>query len=108
MYAEEVDWCRRIAAAGWEIWQVPAAEITHLAGQSTRQQAGRMYIELWRARYRYFAKHHGRARGTVIRGLVRLGMIRKTLATAWDQARGRLPAAEARALRRTYGAVFRL
>ncbi len=108
MYAEEVDWCRRIRAAGWEIWQVPAAEIVHLAGQSTRQRAGQMYVELWRARYRYFAKHRSRAVSRAVRVLVRLGMIRKALAVAWDQARGRLAAAEARALRRTYGAVFRL
>ena len=26
MYAEEVDWCRRIRQAGWSVWQVPAAE----------------------------------------------------------------------------------
>ncbi len=108
MYAEEVDWCRRIRAAGWEIWQVPRAEIVHLAGQSTRQRAGPMTVELWRARYRYFAKHHSRAVGRLVRGLVRLGMVRKTLAATWDQARGRLTSAEARALRRTYGAVFRL
>ncbi len=108
MYAEEVDWCRRIRAAGWEIWQVPAAEIVHLAGQSTRQRAGQMTVELWRARYRYFAKHRGRAVNRVVRGLVRLGMVRKALAVTWDQARGRLTPGEARALRRTYGAVFRL
>jgi len=108
MYAEEVDWCHRIGAAGWEIWQVPAAEIVHLAGQSTRQRAGQMTVELWRARYHYFAKHRSRSINRVVRGLVRLGMVRKTLAVTWDQARGRLTPAAACALRRTYGAVFRL
>jgi GT2 family glycosyltransferase len=108
MYAEEVDWCRRIRAAGWEIWQVPAARIVHLAGQSTRQVAGRMYVELWRARYRFFAKHYPPRFRRVARLLVRAGMLRKTLAVTLDALRGRRDPAEARALRRTYGAVFRL
>jgi GT2 family glycosyltransferase len=108
MYAEEVDWCRRIRAAGWEIWQVPAACIVHLAGQSTRQVAGRMYVELWRARYRFFAKHYPPRFRQAARLVVRAGMLRKTLAVTLDALRGRRDPAEARALRRTYGAVFRL
>ena len=108
MYAEEVDWCRRIRAAGWEIWQVPAAVVVHLAGQSTRQVPGRMYVELWRARYRFFAKHAPPARQAAVRALVRAGMLRKALAVTLDAARGRRDRTEARALRRTYGAVFRL
>ncbi|NBU65223.1 MAG: glycosyltransferase family 2 protein [Chloroflexia bacterium] len=34
MYAEEVDWCQRVRAAGWVIWQVPAAVVTHVGGAS--------------------------------------------------------------------------
>lgn len=34
MYFEEVDWCRRMVAAGCEGWYVGAAEVTHLIGQS--------------------------------------------------------------------------
>ena len=108
MYAEEVDWCRRIRAAGWEIWQVPAAHIVHLAGQSTRQVAGRMYVELWRARYRFFAKHYPPRFRHAARLVVRAGMLRKTLAVTLDALRWRRAPVEARALRRTYGAVFRL
>ncbi|HUS14027.1 MAG TPA: glycosyltransferase family 2 protein [Chloroflexia bacterium] len=108
MYAEEVDWCRRIRAAGWEIWQVPVAQVTHLAGQSTRQMPGRMYVELWRARYRFYAKHGGPARRRAVRLLVRAGMVRKALAVTWDAWRGRLSVAEAYTLRRAYRAVFRL
>lgn len=108
MYSEEVDWCRRIRAAGWSIWQVPGAEITHLAGQSTRQVAAPMYVELWRARYRFFRKHYGARFVRVARPIVRAGMLRKAVATGLDRARGRLSTAEARALRRSYGAVFRL
>jgi len=108
MYAEEVDWCKRIHAAGWEIWQVPAARIVHLAGQSTHQVAGRMYVELWRSRYRFFAKHGGPGLTRAARLVVRAGMLRKTLAVTWETLRGRREPATARAWRRTYGAVFHL
>ncbi len=108
MYAEEVDWCWRIRAAGWEIWQVPAARIVHLGGQSTGQVPGRMYVELWRARYRLFARHRGRAFLAAARLLVRAGMVRKAAAVSWDMWRGRASAATTRAQRRVYAAVFRL
>ena len=32
MYCEELDWCRRIHMAGWEIYTVPAAEVVHYGG----------------------------------------------------------------------------
>ena len=41
MYSEEVDLCRRIRLAGWEIYYVPRAIITHYGGQSTQQMACR-------------------------------------------------------------------
>jgi hypothetical protein len=82
--------------------------VVHLAGRSTRQVAGRMYVELWRARYRFFRKHYGRAFLPAARALVRAGMVRKAAAVTLEAWRGRRPPAEARALRRAYAAVFRL
>ena len=75
---------------------------------STGQVAGRMYVELWRGRYRYFAKHSGPLTRRLVCALVRAGMLRKALAATWDARRGRLAPATARRLRRTYGAVWRL
>ena len=34
LYFEEVDWCRRLAAGGWEGWYVGAAEVLHHGCQS--------------------------------------------------------------------------
>jgi GT2 family glycosyltransferase len=63
--AEDVDWCRRIRAAGWEICLVPAARVMHVRAASgiayspdaLRGQAGHCY---------YFRKHHGRAAGEAL------------------------------------------
>src|SRR5207302_7883633 len=37
MYVEEIDWCRRIEQAGWQIWCDPRAVVVHYEGQATRQ-----------------------------------------------------------------------
>jgi N-acetylglucosaminyl-diphospho-decaprenol L-rhamnosyltransferase len=74
MYAEEVDWCMRVKKAGWEIYCVPTAQIVHHAGGSTRQFSERMFVALWRSRFRLFEKHYGPVFNLVARWLVRLGL----------------------------------
>lgn len=59
MYTEEVDLCRRIRQAGWPIFFVPTSAIIHYGGQSTRQAAQSMFLELYRSKILYFRKHHG-------------------------------------------------
>lgn len=60
MYSEEVDWCTRIRRAGWEIYWVPASQIVHYGGQSARQVADAMFLQLYRGKIQYFHKHWGR------------------------------------------------
>jgi N-acetylglucosaminyl-diphospho-decaprenol L-rhamnosyltransferase len=74
MYCEEIDLCRRIKAAGWQIYCVPEAEIVHLMGQSTRQFRDRMFVALWRSRFLMFDKHDSAAFRWMARRMVRLGL----------------------------------
>ena len=60
MYSEEVDWCTRIKDAGWEIYWVPSSQIVHYGGQSARQVADAMFLQLYRGKIQYFHKHWGR------------------------------------------------
>lgn len=39
MYAEDLDWCMRIKKAGWKIYYVPDAKITHFKKRSGRSKA---------------------------------------------------------------------
>ena len=94
IYVEEVDWARRIRKAGWEIWCVPAAEIVHLEGQSTRQFRERMFVELWRARFHYFEKHHSPLFNWAVVMLVRAGMARAIAGARRAQVRGEISTAE--------------
>ena len=79
IYCEEIDWAIRIKRAGWQIWCVPQAEIVHHEAQSTRQFRDAMFVELWRARKRLFAKHYSPQFRWLANQIVRLGL--------WNEAR---------------------
>lgn len=74
MYVEEVDWCRRAADRGWEIWHEPRAVAVHHGAQSTQQRSAEMWVQLWRSRLRYYQRYSSPAYWRAIRLLVRLGM----------------------------------
>ncbi len=59
MYTEEVDLCYRLAQAGWELWYVPQAVVTHDGEASTRQVAASMYLQLYRSKVQFFRKVGG-------------------------------------------------
>jgi GT2 family glycosyltransferase len=52
---EGVDWSARVAAAGWEVWFCPDAEVLHLGGVSMSRARLRWVIGSHRGMYRYFA-----------------------------------------------------
>ena len=70
MYMEEIDWCRRARAHGWEVWHEPAAIVIHHSGSSTRQQSRAMFTQLWRSRLRYYSRFHTPGCNRLIRALV--------------------------------------
>jgi hypothetical protein len=78
MYCEEIDLCRRIRSAGFEIYCLPQAEIVHLVGQSTRQFRDRMFVALWRSRFLMFEKHETASFRWAARQLVAFGLRRET------------------------------
>jgi len=80
MYCEEIDWCRRIKQAGWEIMHVPGARVVHHGGQSTQQAAGHMFVELHRSRFRLFAKHNSRRYQWAARAIVAVGVLWQLIA----------------------------
>lgn len=59
LFWEDADWCRRIVAAGHEVWCVPAAEVVHDEG-GTRAHGWSTRTIRWfhQGAYRYWVKHH--------------------------------------------------
>ncbi|HET9224063.1 MAG TPA: glycosyltransferase family 2 protein, partial [Roseiflexaceae bacterium] len=106
MYSEEVDWCYRVRQAGWAIWQVPAARVTHVGGAATRQFRMRMLMALYESRLRFFRKHY---RPHFIRWHLRIvlaGMIRAALLAWRDYLLGHLTSDELRARLWAYGTIM--
>ena len=95
MYCEEIDWCMRAKAAGWDVYCVPKARITHLVAQSTRQFRHQMFVALWRSRYRLFDKHYSRAYRVLVRVIVRAGLACRIRQTERTLRRGQIGPDEA-------------
>jgi N-acetylglucosaminyl-diphospho-decaprenol L-rhamnosyltransferase len=81
MYLEEIDWCRRARARGWQIWYQPRAIAVHHGGSSTSQQPDAMFAELWRSRLRYYGRFHGPIYNRLVHAVVRLGLRKRSGAT---------------------------
>ena len=67
MYSEELDWQRRVKAAGWKIVYVPEAVITHYEGKSSEQVIAARHIRFNKSKVRYFRKHHGAIQAQLLR-----------------------------------------
>jgi GT2 family glycosyltransferase len=79
MYSEEVDWCTRIRAGGLDIYWVPAARIIHYGGQSSKQVADAMFLQLYRAKIQYFDKHWGHLAALVYKAMLGLATLARLL-----------------------------
>ena len=67
MYSEELDWCRRVKQAGWQVVYLPQAQVVHHMGKSTDQVVAQRHIYFQTSKVRYFRKHHGRLAATSLR-----------------------------------------
>ena len=60
MFFNDVDLCKRINNAGYEIWYLPEYQIFHLGGVSVKQVKIKMTISSHVSFFRYFEKHFTR------------------------------------------------
>lgn len=59
IWFEEVDYCKRARAAGWEVWFQPVAEVVHYGGVSFNQLLGaRRTVPFLNSAMYYVTKHH--------------------------------------------------
>jgi GT2 family glycosyltransferase len=65
LYFEEVDFAKRVKQAGWKVYYVADAGISHIGSLATgmADESRRMPGYWFQARRRYFVKHHGRLYG---------------------------------------------
>lgn len=108
MYSEEIEWCWRIHAGGWAIWQIPQAHVTHIGGASTRQFRHRMFVALHRSRVQFFRQHYSQTFLSLHRAITRAGMVQAVMETWYEKLCRHIDRDELRARLWAYGEVHRL
>jgi N-acetylglucosaminyl-diphospho-decaprenol L-rhamnosyltransferase len=91
LYYEEVDHCRAVKAAGWQVVYYPHTTVVHIGGESAKSDAeltssGRQISALQiESSLLYYRKHHGRLGLWLNVGLTALGDALLTLKCLWRQ-----------------------
>jgi GT2 family glycosyltransferase len=58
LYMEELEWCRRIKNAGWQVFIVPSAGVFHTGGtSSSKRDPAELFGIYYESRYKFFSKH---------------------------------------------------
>ena len=79
MYAEDVDLCRALRNAGWEVWYRPDAVVTHLGGGSSGGRRPEREADLYRSRVRYQRKYRGPFAAATLKVLILTTALAKVL-----------------------------
>lgn len=69
MYSEELEWCYRLKAQGWEVVYLPTAQVVHQEGRSSEQVLAARHIHFQRSKVLFFKKYYG-WRGEVLRWFI--------------------------------------
>jgi GT2 family glycosyltransferase len=73
---EDVDFCRRLNAAGWEIYFVPKAQFQHEGGYSAAALGAGDFVRAYYSNQaRYARKHLGSAAAGAVRASIAAGML---------------------------------
>jgi len=81
-FFEETDWARQMRNAGWKIFHVPSARITHLQGQSIGRNF-RSRVAFYRSRYQYFRKWERPLVYLLIRAVILIRLVVNWLLTSF-------------------------
>ena len=61
MYADDIDWCKRIMDARWRIYYCSEAAILHYGGESSKQARTLSNLAAVKSTWYYYRKHSGKA-----------------------------------------------
>jgi GT2 family glycosyltransferase len=88
MYAEEVDWCRRMAQAGWGVWYQPAAAVLHWGGASSANRRVAREADLYRSRVRFMRTYEGALQANALKLMLYAATAAKGVAFGLQRALG--------------------
>ena len=80
MNSEEVDWCRRMKQAKWEVWYDASISVTHFGGASASRSSVAQRTRNYRGKTLYLRKHAGSTAGAIVAANFRASSLAKALA----------------------------
>ena len=70
IYGDEVDWCHRMALAGWTVHFLPESEVIHLGGQAMDKAADRRARLLIEGNLHFYREHRPRWKEVSLRAVL--------------------------------------
>lgn len=90
---EEVDFCYRLLAAGWQTHFTPCATIVHFGGASTQQQRSEMLVQFYLSLIQFYKKHYSTRRlwqvNLMMKGIVVLRFLRDSAFLKFETEKSR-------------------
>jgi GT2 family glycosyltransferase len=84
---EDVDFCLRLKAGGWQIYFAPKAEFLHEGGYSREMLGSERYAQAYYSnQLRYARKHLGAAARLAVRASIAAGMVGRMIRRPRDAA----------------------
>jgi GT2 family glycosyltransferase len=77
---EDVDFCRQLKSAGWQVYFDPAARFLHKGGYSAEALGAGFAVAYYRNQLRYVHKHMNGAAALAVRCSIVVGMAARTIA----------------------------
>lgn len=75
MYAEDLDYCKRVADKGWQTYYLADARITHLGGESTKQRKTKSIKDFYGTMWLYYRKHFQTKNFFLLNWIVYIGIV---------------------------------
>jgi GT2 family glycosyltransferase len=85
-WSEDVDFCRRAAGAGWEVWYAPEAAVVHHGSRSVPSNRGEVIYHQYRSKAHFFRKHHSPAAWWALRAFLGIEVSSKLAVRALQPA----------------------
>ena len=75
IYAEDVDWCKRIRERGWRVYCYPKCKIVHLKGTSTHKDFHSLVYNRYKSKRIYVQKHYTPIKYIILHFWVLIGLM---------------------------------
>ncbi len=86
MYAEDIDWCYRVKAAGWKVWYYAPVTVYHVKRAASRKSP-KAQFEFWRAMLIFYRKYYRKTTPFIVHTIILMALLFKGGPGLWQEIR---------------------